>query len=505
MLTSPKELLAGGDSGSLLDSLEQEGASLLMHRVHLPLTEEEHMPPKGKVQLTSEEIMLLEWWLENNHCFDCLVKDLPQEPKMTAVLESLEEDTSIHAQLAKEVDEVPQDFIMLLAQNNISAQLVSEEIPLLHVNFLQRKDVSADDFELLEDYKENIVGMNLGYTNLNDTLVEQLKPFKNLTNLQLQHTRISNEGIGLFKKFKYLESINLFGTSLDDTGLEKLASLPELKKLFVWQTQMTPTGLLAFQKEHGSVQIQGQIADSVFAASSLTPPTIIAEQEVFKDSLEISLELFFDGAKLHYVLEDSSSDTLPKLYTEPFYLKESATLRTFATLEGWEPSSERKEDFLKSNVEVSKISLSKPPHPKYTAQGPETLLDFKRGTTNFADGNWLGYQSEHMNATVQFDEGTSVSSVSIGCLSMPSNWIFYPTNITVWGSKDGNAYSKLETLRLPDQDPTTERERSIYTIDFDPVSLKKMRVLVESPLVNPAWHQVPGGKSFIFVDELVFN
>ncbi|MEM9648684.1 MAG: c-type cytochrome domain-containing protein, partial [Bacteroidota bacterium] len=287
LLTSQGELLSGGDSGALLDSLPKEGTSLLMHRIHLPETEEEHMPPKGKVQLTSEEVLLLEWWMTNNNCFDCLVKDLPHTGKLEPVLASLEKDTSSQAQIAEKVDGVPADFMVSLATNKLSAQLLSEEMPLLSINFMQRKDVSLEDFELLKKHKENIVELNLAYTNFDDELAKQLKPFKNLIKLQLQNTQITNEGAKQLKGFKFLETLNLFGTDLDDASLARISDLPNLKKLYVWQTQMTAEGLTSFKQGNQTVAIQGQIADSVFAASSLGPPTIIAEHEIFRDSVQV--------------------------------------------------------------------------------------------------------------------------------------------------------------------------------------------------------------------------
>lgn len=505
LLTSQKDLLAGGDSGSLFDSVQTESASLLIHRLNLPLEDEEHMPPKGKVQLTSEETLLLDWWVKNENCFDCVVKEVPTDKKLESILASLEKDTSPRARIAEKVDAIPLEFLSTLAQNKISGQLVSEEMPLLAINFLRRKDLSESDFDLLKKYKNNIVEMNLAYTNFDDALAKQLKPFKHLTKLQLQHTKVTNEVGRLLKGFKYLESLNVFGSELDDTALEAFGSLPELKTLYVWQTQMTEKGILDFQEKNGDVAVQNQVADSVFAASTLAPPTILVDNEIFKDSIKVTLEQYFEGAKVFYITENAKNDTLPKEYTEPFYLTESATIKSYAVLEGWEPSEPSTANFLKSHAEISSISLAKAPHPKYTGQGGRTLMDLKRGTTNFVDGNWLGYESQHMTATIEFKQPTTISNISVGSLSIPTSWIFFPVGYTVWGSSDGSSFNKIKTIKLPQQPPSIAIERMAYNIDFDPVTLKKVRLFVESPLKNPDWHIAPGGNSFIFLDELVFN
>lgn len=505
LLTSQKELLAGGESGMLFDSLEVEKTTRFMHHLKLPIEDEDHMPPKGKVQLTSDELQLLEWWVQNQNCFDCVTKELPRSEKLESILASLEKDTSTRALIAENVDEVPLEYIASLAKNKMSAQLVAENMPLISVNFMKRKDVSEADFDLLKKYKKNIVELNLGYTNFNDTLVKQLKPFKNLTKIQLQHTNISNETIKRLAKFDYLESLNLYGTILDDAALQTLAEFPNLKTIFIWRTEMTKDGILAFKDEHNDVMVQGQIADSVFAASSLSPPTILADNEIFKDSVEVSIEQFFEGAKVYYVTENAKNDTIPKEYTGPFYLNETTTIKAYASLEGWEPSEPSFVNFLKSQAQISNVSLARSPHPKYQAKGGRTLMDLKRGTTNFVDGNWVGFEAQHMTATIEFKEKTMVSNVSVGSLSIPNNWIFFPVGYTVWGSTDGNTFSKIKSVKLGIQKPSVIIERKAYNINFDPIALKKVRLLVESPIKNPDWHAVPGGNSFIFLDELVFN
>jgi hypothetical protein len=53
--------------------------SLLIQRIHLPLEEEEHMPPKNKLQLTEEELEILSLWVSSGGRFDQKVMDLPQE------------------------------------------------------------------------------------------------------------------------------------------------------------------------------------------------------------------------------------------------------------------------------------------------------------------------------------------------------------------------------------------------------------------------------------------
>jgi len=71
------QILRGGESGPVLKAGDP-GASELFRRVVLPLSDEDHMPPKEKPQLTAAETARIEWWIRNGHDFRRKTRELPQ-------------------------------------------------------------------------------------------------------------------------------------------------------------------------------------------------------------------------------------------------------------------------------------------------------------------------------------------------------------------------------------------------------------------------------------------
>ena len=61
-MDSFEALVQGGSKGPSLIPGNVNG-SLMLERIHLPLSDEEHMPPKDKEQLTADELDFLEWWV----------------------------------------------------------------------------------------------------------------------------------------------------------------------------------------------------------------------------------------------------------------------------------------------------------------------------------------------------------------------------------------------------------------------------------------------------------
>ncbi|WP_343487938.1 c-type cytochrome domain-containing protein [Allomuricauda sp. d1] len=502
-LKTQEHLLAGGDTGSLFDTITEHGSNLLMHRIDLPMEDEEHMPPKGKQQLTEEEMVLLEWWIKNKNCFDCKVADLDTDAKTEEILATLETDNSTRGKLARELDFIASERLVELAQNNISVQQLSIDNPLLQVNFSQREDVSEDDFYLLKSVNKNIVEMNLGHTNFNDTLAKHLKKFKNLTKLQLQGTAITPKSFDTFKDLEYLESLNLFGVKASEPDFKFLKQLPNLADVYLSPNSISDEGNV--QLAQNGILVHGQHIDEKFKASQLAPPVFLAEHEIFNDSLLVTISTVFDDTKTFYRYARMPGDTVTVEYKEPFYLKKSMTFLAHSEKEGWGVSEPAKATFLKTGAKITDVTLTKRPHEKYKAQGPKTLIDKKRGTTNFVDGQWIGYEASHLQSTLTLEEATRISTVSVGHLSAPTSWIFSPIGYKVWGASDGKNYKLLKTIDLPPNPPSSSVERQLVNIHFDETKLKSVRVQVLNQRKNPNWHPNPGGDSFIFVDEIVLN
>ena len=504
LLTNQKDILAGGDTGSPLDTLPNKNNTLLLHRIHLPIDEEEHMPPKGKVQLTSNELALLEWWIENQHCFDCLVKELPQEERMAAILESLEHDTSSIAVLAKEAETVPLEWLQNVRSRGISIQTLSKQNQLLAVSMAGSDSLSTEDFEILEDYANNVVELDLGFTNMDDGLMKYIKPFENLLKLKLSHTKITDVGVEGISDFELLESLNLYGTQVSDKIVTRLKKNENLTQIYLWNTDITPKGIAILQQNSPQLQVQNIDAD-IFSSTELEAPVILGATSFFKDSLEVKIESLFKDATIYFTLDGSLPTIDSKKYIMPFFLRNTANIKAIAVKEGWEPSELASSSFIRNNIEYASVSLNSKPNEKYSGQGGETLLDQKRGTVNFVDGNWLGFEGKSFTAQIELMEVQKISSIAVGALSAPASWIFYPVGFTVSTSMDGKNYKIVERKELSGEEPNAEVKLNFFNIDFVPTEAKFVKVEVISPLKNPDWHPNPGGKSWIFVDEVVLN
>jgi uncharacterized membrane protein/mono/diheme cytochrome c family protein len=68
-LDDKDQILKGGESGKILTAGNPKESKLYTYLL-LPEGDDKHMPPKGKVQLTIEQIKLIGWWIEQGSSFD---------------------------------------------------------------------------------------------------------------------------------------------------------------------------------------------------------------------------------------------------------------------------------------------------------------------------------------------------------------------------------------------------------------------------------------------------
>ncbi len=503
IMTNKEQLLKGGDSGSLLIA-EKGEAPRLVHHIKLPMEDEDHMPPKGKIQLTNNEITLLEWWVSQDNCFDCVAGTLDKTEKINDILNALEKDTSSRALIAEKAAMVPENWLASINMNKPIITKLAENNPLLIVNLSNNKSIGKNDLKTLNKYAGNIVELNLGNSNFNDTISHYLTSFKNLTKLQLQNTKITDKSMESIGELKHLESLNIYGTDITDQGLEKLAPLNGLKTLYPWNSKITKEALDRFSSKRTGVTVVG-ISEDLFTPSNLEPPNIIAATDFFKDSIKVTLDYFYRGVDLYYTLNGSEPDSTSTKYIGPIVLTNSTQIRAVSHKPGWKLSPVKTMSFKKSSILPESITLSNKPSEKYKGNGGNTLIDLKRGTNNLLDGNWIGYEGSSFAATLKLQKEELISSVSVGAFSSPEKWIFYPIGFKVWISEDGNNFKLVHTEKVPQEKPNTDTKFHFFDLSIPPTKSNFVKVEVISQLKNPSWHPNPGGKSWLFLDEILLN
>lgn len=92
-LDNPAGIAKGGKDGGVLVAGKPDSSELIK-RILIPENEEHHMPPKDRPQLSSQELQLLTWWVDQGADYRKMVKDLPQPEKIKSALLALQHRTA---------------------------------------------------------------------------------------------------------------------------------------------------------------------------------------------------------------------------------------------------------------------------------------------------------------------------------------------------------------------------------------------------------------------------
>jgi Leucine-rich repeat (LRR) protein len=87
--------------------------------------------------------------------------------------------------------------------------------------------------------------LDLGYTLISDTALEQLKPLVNLETLSLTNTQVEGPGLAALAGLTRLRELNIESTPVKNEGLQHIARLTGLERLSIQYTDVTDRGMPA--------------------------------------------------------------------------------------------------------------------------------------------------------------------------------------------------------------------------------------------------------------------
>lgn len=251
-------LLKGGENGPIFQA-GNAAESEMIKRIHLDQNHDDHMPPKGKSQLSDEQVLLLEWWINEGAPFDKKVPELEANQEIQSVLLTLTDPNAnkseVEILLAEGTTPPDPEKLKAYTEQGIAVKSLSNDSNWLQVTLSAKDSVDVVLQRLATDFSEQITWLDVKDTPLTDEGLVAVGKMKNLTRLRVEKTSISDAGLAHLAELEYLESLNLYGTEVSDAGLEHLAGLPNLRRLYAWETQISPEGAAAFNEEGSQVEI----------------------------------------------------------------------------------------------------------------------------------------------------------------------------------------------------------------------------------------------------------
>jgi len=252
-------MLDGGENDTALVK-GQALKSPLITSIHAPLEEKGvHMPPKGKPQITEDELALLEWWVNAGAPEDTPLSSVNVPSEILAIIgqaSSEEEEIRETAESIEQKNEnlssqeheiVPpsrhplaEPLRKYLIQFSNSIAWTDQQKTTLRFSAASRLSTYEDrHLNALKPFVSEFVELDFNGTSVTDEVVEIVQSCPKLHTLKLGGTKITDDGIKDIAKHPNLTKLVLHSTQVSDEGIAALSQLKSLEKLYLWGSRVS--------------------------------------------------------------------------------------------------------------------------------------------------------------------------------------------------------------------------------------------------------------------------
>lgn len=219
--------------------------------------------------------------------------------------------------------------------------------------------------------------------------------------------------------------------------------------------------------------------------------------------LNVQLSTMADDL-IYYTLDGQDPTEKSLKYTKPFTIDQSVVLKTMAVHP--DRTSKISVDTIRFNKATLKpVVLLQPNESRFSPDGPVVLVDGRNGNHSFDTGAWLAVAGNDLEAVINMQAETILSSASVHVYVRKDAWLFDARGFSVSVSSDNKNYKEVASqeykqMQESDSDGIVEHELS-----FDPCKATYVKIKVISEKSMPDWHWDAGKAPFLLVDEIILN
>ena len=301
---------------------------------------------------------------------------------------------------------------------------------------------------------------------------------------------ISNPGATVSRNNIYLQGINLNKKAYNKLYIDynDLANGGNLEVL----TGSLPNRMFM----NGLEKPSSAITDDLIVPN----PAINTLSRTFQQDLKVDITCSDADAKIYYTTDGSAPSANSTLYTAPFTITSSTTIKAVAIKNG--KSSFVDEGVFKKISSNLKLTLLTKYLPNYADEGDNTLINGIRGKNNWRLGNWQGYQGNDLVAVVDMGQVKPVKEVGLGTLQDSGAWIVFPRYVEYWVSDNGTDYKLATTVKTKVNIDDYKVQIQDFRADLN-TNTRYIKIVAKQYGPLPDWHESKGSPSYIFADEIM--
>ena len=243
-------------------------------------------------------------------------------------------------------------------------------------------------------------------------------------------------------------------------------------------------------------RLLGQVDYAKNEMFQLSTPQIEVDSLLFVNSTTINVQKGIPNSKVFYQIEEKIKEL-----SSPLELFNSTKVVIWAEHPEFQKSDVQEVQVVKISDALAnaEIFIDKNPHSSYSGNGATTLIDLKKGTTNFRTGKkWLGFQEKSVDISLQFPKAITISKVQLGVLIDHGSWIFMPSSVEI--SSNGKTIGESSFANAANEDTS---KSTFVTTTVKTGSYHDITLTVNALETIPEWHPGKGTPAWIFMDEIL--
>ncbi|TXJ23555.1 MAG: beta-N-acetylhexosaminidase [Chitinophagaceae bacterium] len=205
-----------------------------------------------------------------------------------------------------------------------------------------------------------------------------------------------------------------------------------------------------------------------------------------------------------YYSTDGTQPTLQSnKYISPVSVNSSLVLKAITVVDGKVMSLvPAEQNFVMHKAIGRTVNYANPISRYYMADGPNSLTDGVRGTTNVGK-YWHGIAGKDLIATIDLGATTNIHSITLGCLQHYADWIMMPQWVKFETSNDGNTFTEVKMIN--NTVSVNEKLSTIkdFVAEFPAQQARFIRVTAKVLDALPKGHSGEGKPAWIFADEII--
>ncbi len=209
------------------------------------------------------------------------------------------------------------------------------------------------------------------------------------------------------------------------------------------------------------------------------------------------------GPQLFYTTDGTAPTPSALAYTEPFSVSNSAVIKAASFTDGKQIGKVSSRTLEAHKAFANAVKLTSPAHRNYTGSGAVTLVNGLKGSTNHTDGEWLGFLENEMEATIDLNKKTQISSISTTFLQNTGAEILLPRQIDFAVSKDGKKFKTVKSFSNLSEAATSGTFKKELTAELAKTKARYIKVTAKGAEAKPAENGASAKKGWVFIDEIV--